>query len=110
MKVEGVDIFGWAAALGATGSSQYGLEDLFAQDKQCGESSDTGPSDSVTPSVSDALYQCFAAELAQVVGGLAGMVSGHSSALLASHPSGQLFSREAIGLRGQCDERLGYYT
>jgi len=37
MKVEGVDIFGRAAALGATDCGQHGLEDFFPQGEQCGE-------------------------------------------------------------------------
>ena len=99
MKVQRVDVFGGATALWATDSGKYGFEDFFSQDKQCSESSDTGPPDSVTSAVSDAADQFFAAELAQVVGSLASIVFGHGSALLASHTSGQLFSREAIGLR-----------
>jgi hypothetical protein len=42
--------------------------------------------------------------------GLAGVVFGHGTALLGSHSDGQLFSREASRLRGQCDNRLGYGT
>jgi hypothetical protein len=34
MKVEGVDVFGQAARLGATDSGQHGLEHFLPQDKQ----------------------------------------------------------------------------
>jgi len=61
MKVQGVDIFGRAAAFRATDSGQDGFEKFFSQNKQCGERSDSGPTDSIAASVSEALDQCFAA-------------------------------------------------
>ena len=110
MKVEGMDSFGRAAALWATDSGQHWLKDFFPQDEQCCEGSDAGSSDSITASLSDPLYQCLAAQLAQVIGGLAGIIFGHGTALSGSHASGQFFSGEAVRLRGQCDERFGYCT
>jgi hypothetical protein len=50
-----VDILGRTAALWATDSGQDGFKDFFSQDKQCSERSDTGPSDSGTSALSDAL-------------------------------------------------------
>ena len=60
VKVQWVDMLGRAAALWVTDTGQYGFEDLFSQDKQRSESSDTGPSDSVTAAVGDTFYQSFA--------------------------------------------------
>jgi hypothetical protein len=54
MKVERVDIVGRTAALWASDCGQHRFEDLFAQDKQCGEGSNPGPLNAVTAAVSDA--------------------------------------------------------
>jgi hypothetical protein len=60
MKVDGVDIFGWAAALWATDSGQHGFDEFFSQDKQCREGSDARSPNPVTAAFVNAADQCFA--------------------------------------------------
>src|SRR6516225_4744569 len=102
--------FGGRPRFGRETPARMGLRTFFSQDEQCSQSAEPGLSNLVTSALSDALHHFFAAELTQVVGSLANSVFGHDSALMASHTSGQLFSRKTVGLRGQCDERLGYCT
>ena len=64
-----MDPLGRPTGFGLAGTSQHGLDDLFAQDELGGQRADRGPRGLLAAGRADALDQALPAKLAQVVDG-----------------------------------------